>query len=152
MSILRRRSPVATVGKTCMRNVVIATRDTTVAAAARLMRRNRAGAIVVCDQLNGTRRAPLGMVTERDIVMRVVALGLRPEAIAVGEIMGHKVATARETDDALQALQIMRAGKVQHLPVVRDDGSLVGVVSIEDLLSIMAGELTDIAKPAAPGQ
>jgi len=132
--------------------MVIATRDTTVAAAARLMRRNLAGAIVVCGQLNGTRCVPLGIVTERDIVMRVVALGLRPEAITVGEIMGNKPATARETDDAFQALQIMRSGKVQHLPVVRDDGYLVGVVSIEDLLSVMADELRAIAKPAALGQ
>ncbi|HKA41699.1 MAG TPA: CBS domain-containing protein [Burkholderiales bacterium] len=142
---------MTTVGETCRRDMVIATRDTTVAAAARLMRRNLAGTVVVCNQLNGTRCVPLGIVTERDIVMRVVALGLRPEAITVGEIMGSKLATARETDDVLLALQIMRAVKVQYLPILRDDGCLVGVVSIEDLLSVLADGLTSIAKPAAPG-
>lgn len=136
----------------CTREVVIATRDTTVAAAAKLMRHHHVGTIVVCDQLNGGRRLPVGIVTDRDIVLEVVAGGLDTTAITVGDIMGPALITARETEGVLQALEIMRYKGVRRLPIVREDGHLVGIVSIDDLLGVLAEELSDIAKIVAREQ
>src|SRR4030095_9330688 len=92
----------------CTREVVVARRDTTVAAAAKLMRHHHVGTIVVCEQVNGGRRLPIGIVTDRDIVIEVVAPELDVKAITVGDIMGQGLITARETEGVLQALEIMR--------------------------------------------
>src|SRR5262245_41575359 len=130
----------------CTREVVVAARDTTVAAAAKLMRHHHVGTIVVCDQPNGGRRLPVGIVTDRDIVIEVVAPELDAKVITVGDIMVQGLITARETEGVLQALEIMRFKGVRRLPIVREDGHLVGIVSIDDLLGVLAEELSDIAK------
>ena len=136
----------------CTREVVVATRDTTVAAAAKLMRHHHVGTIVVCDRLNGGKRTPVGIVTDRDIVVEVVAPELHAGTITVGDIMGQALITARETEGVLQVLEIMRYKGVRRLPIVRDDGHLVGIVSIDDLLGTLAEELSDIAKIVAREQ
>jgi CBS domain-containing protein len=136
----------------CTREVVVAARDTTVAAAAKLMRHHHVGTIVVCDQVNGGRRVPLGIVTDRDIVIGVIAPDLDAAVITAGDIMSPQLITARETEGVLQALEIMRYKGVRRLPIVRDDGHLVGIVSIDDLLGVLAEELTDIAKIVAREQ
>ena len=133
----------------CTREVVVATRETTVAAAAKLMRHQHVGTIVVCDQLNGGKRLPAGIVTDRDIVVEVVAPGLDAAAITVGDIMAPELITARETEGVLQALEIMRYKGVRRLPIVREDGHLVGIVSVDDLLAVLAEELSDVAKIVA---
>ena len=130
----------------CTREVVVATRDTTIAAAAKLMRHHHVGTIVVCDQTNGGRRVPLGIVTDRDIVIEVLAPELDAGALTVGDIMGPDLITARETEGVLQALEIMRYKGVRRLPIVREDGHLVGIVSIDDLLGVLADQLSDIAR------
>ena len=130
----------------CTREVVVATRDTTVATAAKLMRHHHVGTIVVCDRVNGGKRIPVGIVTDRDIVIEVVAPELDVGAITVGDIMAPELITARETEGVLQALEIMRYKGVRRLPIVREDGHLVGIASIDDLLGVLAEELSDIAK------
>jgi CBS domain-containing protein len=136
----------------CTRDVVVVPRETTVGAAAQLMRHHHVGAIVVVDQGNGGRRVPLGIVTDRDIVVEVVAAELRPDTITVGDIMGAELVTARETEGTLQALEIMHYKGVRRLPVVREDGHLVGIVTIDDLLAVLAEELGDIARTVARGR
>src|SRR5262249_14805703 len=137
---------MANVRELCTREVVVATRDTTVAAAAKLMRHHHVGTIVACDEPNRALRIPLGIVTDRDIVVAVVAPGLDAETITVGDIMGRELVTARETEGILQALEIMRYKAVRRLPIVPEDGHLVGIVSIDDLLGVLAEELGDVAK------
>jgi CBS domain-containing protein len=140
---------MSNVGEICDREVVVATRETTVIEAAKLLRHHHVGTLVICEQLNGGRRMPVGIITDRDIVVEVVAPGLHAETITVGDIMSPEFVTAREADDVLQALQIMRYKGVRRLPVVGQDGQLVGIVAIDDMLSFLAEELTDIAKIVA---
>jgi CBS domain-containing protein len=127
------------------RKVVVAARDTTVAEAAKLMREHHVGTLVVCDASSAGPRLPVGIVTDRDIVIEVVAAELDAATITVGDIMGQRLVTARETEGVLQALEIMRNNGVRRLPIVRDDGHLVGIVSIDDLLGVLAEELSGIA-------
>lgn len=136
----------------CTKDVVTGNADTTIAEAAQLMRRHHVGALVVCDRMNGTRRAPIGIVTDRDIVVEVVAPELHPETITVGDIMGRRLATVGETESALAALEIMRTQGVQRLPVVRKNGSLVGIVSTHDLVLALPSELADISIIVARGR
>jgi CBS domain-containing protein len=143
---------MTTIREVCTRAVVVVTRDTTVAAAAQLMRRHHVGTVVVCDPLSGSRRIPVGIVTDRDIVVEVVAEGLQSGAITVGDIMGQQLVTARETEGVLQALEIMRCKGVRRLPIVREDGHLVGIISIDDLLAVLTEQLNDVARIVAREQ
>ena len=119
------------IGEICNRDVVVATGETTVTAAAQLMRHYHVGTIVICEQLNGGRRVPMGIVTDRDIVVEVVAPELRAGTITVGDIMAGELVTVRESEG---------------LPVVAECGQLTGLIAIDDILEVLAEELTDISK------
>ena len=140
------------IGEICSRETVFTTRDTTVATAARLMRHHHVGTLVVVEQMNGGRRMPVGIVTDRDVVVEVMATGLDPNAITVGDIMGQELVTARESEGVLETMQIMRYKGVRRLPIVDKDGQLVGIVSIDDLLEVLAEEFSELAKIMAREQ
>lgn len=139
------------VGEICTREVVIATRDTTVLEAARLMREYHVGDVVVVDE-SGGRSIPVGIVTDRDIVVGVVATGLDPAALTVGDIMGGEPATAAEHDDVYETLQIMRARGVRRVPVVDAEGALAGILALDDVLEVLAEELDAAVKVVAREQ
>ena len=84
--------------------------------------------------------ATAGIVTERDLV-NVVAEGLDPGAISLGERMSRDLATVEPRTDIADAAQVMAERRIRHLPVV-DRGSLVGVISIRDLTNWAVEEMT----------
>lgn len=137
---------MANIGGICSRDVVFTTRDTTVSAAAKLMREHHVGSIVVVEQMNGGKRLPLGIVTDRDIVVEVVAPGLDAETITVGDIMTTELVTAPESEGLLETMEIMRYKGVRRIPVVDSAGQLIGIASIDDLLEVLAEEMTELAK------
>jgi CBS domain-containing protein len=101
--------------------------------AAVAMRDSDVGALVVMED-----NAPIGIVTDRDIVVRGVATGKTP--LAVREVMSQGVASCRESDDLADAAQIMSDHKVRRLPVMNEEGRLVGVVGIADVLRSQEAE------------
>ena len=129
----------------CNRNVVCATRETTISDAASLMRHHHIGDVVVVDQLEGD-RMPVGIVTDRDIVIEVVAMGLNPAAVTAGDVMTPSPVVAKQEDDALWALKVMRDRGVRRLPVVDDEGALTGLLSFDDLMQHLGTTLGDIAQ------
>jgi CBS domain-containing protein len=133
------------VGEICNREVVIAERTMGVVDAARLMRTHHVGDLVVVDERDG-RKLPVGIVTDRDIVVEVVAAGVNPDVLKVGDIMGPEVATVRESEGLFEALRYMRDKGVRRMPVVDNAGGLVGILTQDDLLSLLAEEITDLAK------
>jgi len=136
----------------CNRSVAFTTRDTTVAAAAKLMRHGHIGSLVVVEQMNGGKRIPAGIVTDRDIVVEVIATGLDPAVITVGDIMEPELVVGRESDSVLETLEIMRFKGVRRLPTVDREGQLVGIVTVDDLLEILAEELNELATIVAREQ
>jgi CBS domain-containing protein len=124
--------------------------ETTVTA--RLMRHHHVGTLVVVEEMNGGRRVPVGIVTDRDAVVEVMATGLDPNTITVGDIMEQELVTARESEGVLETMQIMRYKGVRRLPIVDKDGQLVGIVSFDDLLEILAEQLGELAKIVAREQ
>jgi CBS domain-containing protein len=140
------------IGEICSREVVFTTRETTVAAAAKLMRHHHVGSLVVVEQLNGGKRLPVGIVTDRDIVVELTAMDLDPAVITVGDIMGEPLVTARESEGLLETMEIMRYKGVRRLPIVGADGQLIGIVTIDDLLEVLAEQLTELAKVVAREQ
>lgn len=131
-------------GEVCNRTVIVVGRDTSLGEAAQLMRENHVGSLVVVEQADG--RAPVGIVTDRDIVVEVLSAGLDHRTVTVGEIMGAKLVTAREDDDWLDTLKAMRARGVRRVPVVGAAGELVGIVTVDDLLEVVAEQLDDIVR------
>lgn len=139
------------VGDICTRDVVCAASETTVAEAARTMRQYHIGDVVVTRMVNG-RRIPLGIVTDRDIVVGVVATDLPPDSLMVGDIMGPELATARADEDVFDAVERMRNKGVRRMPIVDAEGSLVGIVSIDDIIEILAEEMNQLAHLISRGQ
>ena len=133
------------VGEICNRDVVIAEKTLSVVDAAQLMRKHHVGDLVVVEEKDG-RKHPVGIVTDRDIVVEVVAAGVNPDALKVGDIMGPEVATVREGEGLFEALRHMRDKGVRRMPVVDRDGGLVGILTLDDLLSLLAEEMTELAK------
>ena len=133
------------VGEICTREVVCANADTTVAAAAKLMRQYHIGDVIVTQDEKG-RRVPLGIVTDRDIVLGVVAPELNAGALTVGDIMGPELVTAGESEDVFDAVERMRNKGVRRMPIVQEDGTLIGIVSIDDVIEVLAEEMNSLAR------
>ena len=96
----------------------------------KLMRDHDCGEIPVCD---GSKL--VGVITDRDITCRAVALGMTPVAVPARDVMSRPVFTIRETDDVGTALDIMQDALVRRLPVVDANGAVVGIVSQADLVA-----------------
>ena len=132
-------------GELCNREVVFAYRDTRLVEAARLMREHHVGSlVVVVDRLS--ERVPVGILTDRDIVVAVVAKALDPRALTVGDVMAGELLTVREKDGIPDALRLMREKGVRRVPVLTHSGALAGILTIDDLLELMAEELGAFAR------
>ena len=132
------------IGAVCNKEVVFVNRDVTVYAACKLMRHYHVGSLVVVDEVSG-KRVPVGVVTDRDIVVEVIAMDLDAKVMTAGDIMSPDLVIAPESMGVSEAIELMRFRGIRRLPVVDDDGRLTGIVSIDDLLSVLAEELSDIA-------
>ncbi len=108
--------------------VVSIEQDEFVATAAKLLKRCNVGALPVCDDKGRLR----GIITDRDIVMRCVAMDADPKGTRVGEIMSRGIVTASPFDDVDKAVKLMSADQVRRLPVM-DEGKLVGMVTLCDM-------------------
>lgn len=134
------------VGELCSPDVVVAEADASLREAALLMRNKHVGAVVVVERRQGISR-PVGILTDRDIVVAVIAVpGARPEGIRVGDAMSQRLALAHEDDGVFEAIRIMRDRAVRRLPVVARDGGLRGIVTLDDLLSVVSTELANLAE------
>ena len=134
-----------TVGKFCNREVIIAEKDSTVFEVAKLMRNHHVGDVIVVST-SGDRTKPIGILTDRDIVIEVIAADVPLDSVSAGDIMSYELVTARESDSIWDTLQHMRAKGVRRVPVVNDAGGLEGILSIDDLLELFAEELNLLAK------
>jgi CBS domain-containing protein len=140
-----------TVGQICNRVVVFAFRNTPLPDAAKLMRENHIGSLVIVDE-SDRGRIPVGMLTDRDIAIAVVAQALDPRTLTAGEVMSGELVTANEQDDMLDTLQRMRRRGVRRVPVLNATGTLAGIVTLDDLLELVAEQLGDVVKAIATEQ
>lgn len=133
------------VGEICNREVIVIQRDEPVLEAARLMRTYHVGALIVIDKPNG-RAIPVGIVTDRDLVVEVLATELDETVITVGDIMTQELFTLKENTVTYDAIDFMRRKTVRRLPIVDDAGELVGILTLDDVLEILSEEMLDLAK------
>ncbi len=128
----------------CNRALVAVGRDDTVFKAAELMRENHVGDVLVTE-LKQDKTLPVGIVTDRDIVVEVVAPGLDPKVITVGDIMVPHLSTIEEDAEVFHAIRLMTSKGIRRLPVTDKYGSLTGILTLDDLLMMMAKESFSIA-------
>jgi len=139
------------IGEICNREVVFAKPSESVLSAALLMREHHVGSLVVIEESAG-RRVPAGILTDRDIAVGVVALGLDPEATLVGAVMSPEVVVVREDAGVADTVALMRQKGLRRLPVVDRAGGLVGLVAADDLLELLAEEMGGLAAIVAREQ
>jgi CBS domain-containing protein len=125
----------------CTRNVIQCRRSTTALELAQLMRNSHVGDVVVVDQPNGE-RIPVGIVTDRDLAVEVMALEADPAVVKAGDLMGPALVTAAEANDDYETAELMRLKGVRRVPVVDAHGGLVGIVTLDDLLKVIGEQLT----------
>ena len=124
---------------------VTATPDKTIEEAAQLMRLNHVGDLLVVDRASG-RRLLHGILTDRDIVVAVVAMKLDPASLTVGDVMSARPETVEEHQGILETIQRMRSAGIRRMPVVSRHGALIGIVSVDDLIQLLAEEMGELAK------
>ncbi len=113
--------------------------------AAILMRNEDVGSVVVVDE----ERRPVGIITDRDIVVSAVADRKNPEEMTVGELMLRKpisreLVTVDEDEDVFDILEVLARNSIRRVPVVRGE-KLVGIVSVDDIVVVVATELSNLA-------
>ena len=132
------------VGEHCSRDVIVAYGDEPVRAAAHLMRQHHVGDVIVVED-QGERRFPVGIVTDRDLVVEVLESGIDPDRVVLADLVTGPLLPLREHEGLADSLGRMRARGVRRAPVVDDDGALVGVLSMDDVVELIAEEMTDLS-------
>ena len=108
---------------------------------AAMMRRHHVGDVVVVENSEPERRLPLGIVTDRDIVIETLAVDLDVSVFTAGDIRSTPLVTVRDDAAFVDALRLMRDHKIRRLPVVDAGGILVGIVTVNDIISLLSTEL-----------
>jgi predicted transcriptional regulator len=139
------------VGDVCTRSVVHCSRNASALEVAKMMRDDNIGNVVVVDDRDG-KKVPIGVVTDRDIVVQLVAKEIDPGDIMVTDLMARELFVALEEEDIHDAIQRMRYRGARRLPVVDREGALVGVVALDDLLEYITDELAGIARVSSRGR
>ena len=133
------------VGDVCTRPVIQCATDTSALEIAQLMRTSHIGAVIVVDRSNGEHVAA-GIVTDRDLVVQVMAEDADATRITAGELIRSPLITAADGDDVNDTLELMAFNGVRRIPVVNEYGTPVGIVTFDDLLKLTAGQLAALGK------
>jgi predicted transcriptional regulator len=133
------------VDKICNPNVVTAPADANIADVAARMREAHVGDVVITEYRQG-REVPIGVITDRDIVIEVMAPGIDPNAVAAKDIMSSDIVAVKRENGVEFALAAMRKAGVRRVAVVDQDDALVGVLSVDDVIEHLSAMLGDIAE------
>jgi CBS domain-containing protein len=114
--------------------------DDSVEAAARLMEEREVGSVLVA-----VRGKPLGIVTDRDLVLRVVDRGLDPTHLPVGSVMSTPVVCVSDSDSLLTASALMREHGVRRLPIVDDHDRIIAMLTYDDLVRLLGRTHRELA-------
>ncbi len=113
--------------------------------AARLMRQKHTGDLVVVDD-DEDGQEPIGVITDRDIVVEVLANDLNPVTTTVGSVLRHPVVVAHDSEDPATALERMRTHGVRRIPIVSQHNRLIGILTVDDLLRLLATDVNTLTE------
>ncbi len=124
----------------CNRNVVYIDQDAGIVEVAQLMRERHVGSVIVVDGAG----KPIGIITDRDLVIEVIANEVSAEALLLKDIMTPEPVILQESADTEAALKLLRDHGVRRAPVVDAEGLLSGIVSMDDVLQHLSQELNEL--------
>jgi CBS domain-containing protein len=133
-----------TISSICTHRVITVDRQIDIVAAATVMRDNHIGYLIVTDA-SSDGSSPIGVLTDRDIVVKVTAKDVDPHTLTVGDVMTPEPLTAAEDDGISATLHRMRQLGVRRVPVVGARGQVTGVLSIDDVVDHLVNQLGDVA-------
>lgn len=131
------------VGEYCNREVVVVEEDGSITETAQIMREYHVGDVIIVRSQNG-KQIPKGILTDRDIALEIVAKSADPEIVRAGDAMSYELTTVNEDDDLMHAIEIMRDKGIRRLPVVDIDETLVGILTVDDVLDLVSEVFIDI--------
>jgi CBS domain-containing protein len=129
----------------CNHNVATVEKSRSLVEAAALMREEHVGDLIVVEARSNA-SVPVGILTDRDIVVGVIAKRVAPNDLTVGDAMSRNLLTVREDSSVEFALREMRRYGVRRAPVVRANGDLVGVIAVDDIIQHLAAQLGRLAE------
>lgn len=130
------------VGEVCVRDVDLAEPGETAWQAAVRMRQRAIGSLVIANEA----RQPIGIVTDRDLTERVIADSRDPNETLVQDVMTRDPVTIWEDESIPRALELMQEGGFRRLPVVSKEGTLVGLLSLDDFLILVAEQMSKVGQ------
>ena len=130
------------VGRICTREVDVADLSETAQIAANRMNARNVGTLIVIDEAKN----PIGIITDRDLALRVVGKGLDPNTTTVEMVMSTLPDSVTEETTIEAAIAIMRRGPYRRLPVVDQQNQLIGLLSLDDVLMLLSEEFQEIGQ------
>jgi CBS domain-containing protein len=134
-----------TAGEYCNREVIITEQDASVTEAAMLMKRHHVGNLVVVEK-QGEKTIPIGIITDRDIVVGVIAQKANPDSSIIKDIMNTGLITVEEKESLLSALELMQNQGVRRIIVVDGQRSLQGILSADDAIELITEAMNNLTK------
>jgi CBS domain-containing protein len=132
-------------GEFCNREAIVCDKGATILEAARLMRRQHIGDVIMTETRDGQRVA-VGISTDRDIVVELLAEQVDLDAVTVGDVMSFELLAVNEDDDLFSAIKLMRNRGIRRLPVVNRQGGLAGILVVDDLIELLTEQLNDLVQ------
>jgi predicted transcriptional regulator len=142
---------LGSIGEYCNRELVTATRNMSIPEAAQLMRQQHVGDLVIVNEADG-KRIPVGIVTDRDMVVEIIAKSLDLNDFCVGDIMSSQLVSVRNSQTVLDTIRLMHTKGVRRIPVVNLEGELEGIITADDILGMLAEEMAELAKISQCGK
>lgn len=132
------------VSEHCHRSVISIADSADILSASRTMRDQHVGFLSVYRHGDEIHR-PIGVLTDRDIVLQVTAAGRDPRSVKVHDVMTRQPLIANESDELRDILQVMRLAGIRRVPIVDANGAPAGIVAIDDAIELVTGLLCDIS-------
>ena len=130
-------------GEYCNREVVVVDRGEPVRAAIDLMRDQHVGSLVVTEQ-QGAQLTPVGILTDRDIVIKILAEDVDMDSVNIGDIMSNQLVKVSQDSSLLDAVSLMKQRGVRRLPVVNDQDGLVGILTVDDIIDLLSEQISNL--------
>lgn len=133
------------VGEICNREVVIINKKDSILEAAKLMRNHHVGDVIVVEEKEGW-FIPVGIITDRDIVIELIAKEVPLDSVFVEDVMSSDLVSIKENQGVWDSIQCMRKKGIRRIIVTGEKGNLVGILSSDDLIDLLSSELSDVVK------
>lgn len=133
-----------TIGKLCKREVITASNKMSVHEAAELMKKHNIGDIIIVDEENSAK--PIGIFTDRDVAIKIVAEGVDPHTITVGDAISEELLVLKDYQHFQEAIEMMCAKGVRRAPIVDQHDKIIGIATVDDLILLLTDELGSLAK------